>query len=86
MDISILSMLLQNSSYTKSESLSTPRIPNKTIPVGTKISYPWYGKTIYGEVIPTGTEWARFGFQCARLGLEESKVIIIINPNKATVL
>lgn len=87
MDISILSVLL-DTPMVKPKQLEIPfpkeKKPAVKLPVGSKISYPWYKETIFGKVIG---DYELFpSFQLAELGVQGVKAIVIIDPNKAMLL
>lgn len=86
MDISILSVLLNT--MVKPRQLEIPFFAEKKqtvrLPIGSKISYPWYKKTVFGEVTGDYEEFPLF--QLARMTVQGVSVTVIIDPRKATVL
>lgn len=83
MDASLMTILFDMPKPRQLEIPFPKEEPMVRIPVGTRISYPWYGTSIFGEVVEDDKDFP--GFQCARLEVQGTEVLVIINPNKATV-
>ena len=84
MDVSLMTILLDMPKPKQLEIPFPKEEPVFRLPVGTRISYLWYGATVYGEIVEDTNKFPHY--QLARLQIRGAKVLVIIHPNKATVL